>query len=224
MVNAIVYKNIIPKNLINDIIEYYDQQPEISPERYTEADVINKSIEYNIPGNFIFGALNPYMNQLFGTDHKFVFGSYKLSSKPYKIHVDSKLHSAVIGSEPESKHQMLTADNMQHQVSLDTKAGMAVLVPLVEGPMFRTITFKNWSVTHPTRYPIQQAALSEKNHLLAEDFGHDDCIDVINYLSVDIDYQWCIGDMLVWDRNQWHMSNNFLKHQVKKKFLILFMA
>jgi hypothetical protein len=90
--------------------------------------------------------------------------------------------------------------------------------------MFRTITFKNWSNFNPTREDITNAMSIEKNQLIAEDFDHDRLFDGINYLSVDMDYQWHVGDILIWDRNQWHISSNFWKYQVKKTFLILFMA
>jgi hypothetical protein len=207
MVTSKVYENIIPKNLINDIIEFYDQQPEV----FTENNIINKNLEYHIPENFIFGALNPYMNQILGSDHEFSAGSYKSSSRPYIIHVDSRVQYNAY------------PDCMSFDSGL-IKQNKAVLVPLVEGSMFRTVTFKNWSDFNPTRKDIKQAALAEKNHLLAEDFDHDKLFDMINYLPVDTDYHWHIGDILVWDRNQWHISSNFWKYQVRKTFLVLFMA
>ena len=207
MVNSTVYKNIIPKNLINNIIEYYDQQPAVP----TETNIINKNLEYHVPENFIFGALNPYLNQILGPDHEFSTGSYKSSSRPYIIHVDSR-----------SQH-----DAYPDCMSFDSgvvKQNKAVLIPLVEGPIFRTITFNNWSDFNPTRKDIEQELSGKKNQLLAEDFEHDKLFDVINFLPVDIDYQWCIGDIFLWDRNQWHMSSNFWKYQVKKTFLVLFIA
>lgn len=207
MVNSKVYKNFIPRNLINNIVEYYDQQPAL----LTETNIINKNLEYHLPENFIFKELNPYMNQILGPDHEFSTGAYKSSSKPYIIHVDSR-----------SQH-----DAYPDCISFDRgiiRQNKAVLIPLVEGPMFRTITFKNWSNFNPTREDITNAMSIEKNQLIAEDFDHDRLFDGINYLSVDMDYQWHIGDILIWDRNQWHISSNFWKYQVKKTFLILFMA
>jgi len=104
------------------------------------------------------------------------------------------------------------------------KQNKAILIPLVEGPQFRTVTFKLWSDYNPIRSDLETKKLTQKNHLLLEDFDHDPNFDLINYLEVDMDYVWKKGDILVWDRNQWHMSSNFWKQKKEKEFLVLFIA
>jgi hypothetical protein len=207
MVISKVWKNLIPRDLLKNIIKFYNAQDEF----YTEPEIVNKNLEYHIPENFIFQALNPYMNQILGTNHEFSTGAYKSSRCPYIIHVDSR-----------AQH-----DDYTDCVSFDNgtiNQNKAVLIPLVEGPEFRTITFHAWSDFNPTRKDIEKLCLDKKNHLLPEDFSHDKLFDVINYLPVNTDYQWHLGDVLVWDRNQWHMSSDFWRFKKEKKFLVLFMA
>lgn len=202
-----VYKNIISLDDIKSIIDFYESQPEVE----TEIGIINKNLEYHIPENFIYQVLKPYMDKILGEDHQFSTGSYKSSSRPYIIHVDSRIQH-------DAYPDCVSFDDGN---IVDNKA---VLIPLVEGPEFRTITFAAWTDFNPTRDQIVSMSSKEKNHLRAEDFDHDRSFDVINYLPVDIDYHWQLGDILVWDRNQWHMSSNFAKHNKVKTFLVLFIA
>lgn len=205
MTVAKIFRDIIPKNLINDICEFYNKEPAQS----AETDIVNKNLEYHIPENFIYTALKPYMDVVVGPDHEFSTGSYKASKKPYIIHVDSRV-----------QHDKYGCMSFDSGVVKDNKA---VLIPLVEGPEFRTVGFKYWSDYNPNRKDVQNAR-SNKNHLLKEDFTHDPLFDDINFLDIDFDYEWKLGDVLVWDRNQWHMSSNFLNFNKTKTFLVLFMA
>lgn len=204
--NSLVYKKVIPVEVINSIIKFYDSEPD----RHTEPGIINKNLEYHIPENFIFETLNPYLNEILGSDHEFSTGSYKSSNRPYIIHVDSRMQLDAYSS--------MSFDSGQ------VKKNKAVLIPLVEGPEFRTITFNGWSDFNPTYTELRTCQTDTKNHLLREDFGHERMFDIINYLPIDVDYQWELGDVLVWDRNQWHISSDFARYNKTKKFLVLFIA
>ncbi len=204
--NVVVYKKIIPSETINDIIKFYDSEPAV----YSESGIVNKNLEYHIPENFIFQTLNPYLNQLLGNDHEFSTGAYKASNKPYIIHVDSCMQFKEYGT--------VAFDNGQ------VKQNLAVLIPLVEGPEFRTIVFDGQSDLNPTADQLKQRQTDIKNHLVPEDFEHDKMFKEINYLPILIDYQWQLGDVMVWERNHWHISSNFARFSKTKIFLVLFVA
>jgi len=206
MSTAKVFKNLISFNDINSIINFYQSQDE----QHTEKGIVNKNLEYHIPDSFIFEILKPYMDIVVGPAHEFSTGSYKSSKNPYIIHVDSRTQHTTY------------PDCMLFDEGL-VKLNKAVLIPLVEGPEFRTVAFEVWSDRNPTPQDIKLHR-TEKNHLLPEHFDHDKNFNDINFLKVAIDYQWQLGDIFTWDRNQWHMSNNFYKLGKVKTFLILFMA
>ena len=204
--NAAVYKKIIPTETINNIIKFYDSKLPV----YSESDIINKNLEYHIPENFIFQTLNPYLNQLLGTDHEFSTGAYKSSNKPYIIHVDSRVQF--------NEYSTMSFD------SGEVKQNKAILIPLVEGPEFRTIVFDGQSDFNPTASELTARQTDVKNHLIPEDFTHEKMFSIINYLPIVVDYQWELGDVLVWKRNQWHISSDFARFDKTKTFLVLFVA
>jgi hypothetical protein len=204
--NAVVYKKIIPTEVIDSIIKFYDNEPEV----YSESGIINKNLEYHIPENFIFQTLNPYLVQLLGNDHEFSTGAYKSSNKPYIIHVDSRVQF--------DKYGTMSFDSGK------VKQNKAVLIPLVEGPEFRTIVFDKQSDLNPVASELEEHRTNIKNHLIPEDFTHEKMFNIINYLPIQIDYQWELGDVMTWERNQWHISSNFARFNKIKTFLVLFVA
>lgn len=202
-----IFSNVFPLVLIDEIKNFYSSESEV----HTETGIINKNLEYHIPTSYIYQTLNPFLTAILGKDHEFSTGTYKSSQNPYIIHVDSRIQH----------------DEFSHCMSFDRgeiKQNKAVLIPLVEGPQFRTVTFKVWSDYNPMLEDVKNKMTAEKNHLLPDDFDHDPFFDAINYLPVDVDYTWKKGDVLVWDRNQWHMSSNFWKQGQRKEFLVLFIA
>jgi hypothetical protein len=201
-----VYKNILELKTIESIKEFYKNQPE----QHAEVGIVNKNLEYHIPENFIYKTMNPILNEIIGNDHEFDTGSYKSSKKPYILHVDSR------------KQQDLYPDCMSFG-SKTIRHNKAVLIPLVEGDNFRTITFKVWSDFNPSYEQMVQNSTDE-NNLVLTDFDHDKNFSLIKKLPIDIDYRHTLGDILVWDRNQWHISNNFAKFGLVKQFLIFFIV
>lgn len=204
--NAVVHKKIIPIEIINNIIKFYESEPEV----YSESGIVNKNLEYHVPENFIFQTLNPYLNQLLGNEHEFSTGAYKSSNKPYIIHVDSRVQF--------DKYSSMSFDNGK------VKQNKAILIPLVEGPEFRTIVFDGQSDLNPVASELEARRTEIKNHLISEDFAHEKMFDIINYLPILIDYQWELGDVMIWERNQWHISSNFARFNKTKTFLVLFVA
>lgn len=199
-----IYKKFISLDVIEGIKKFYDAEPLVN----TENGIVNKNLEYHIPDNFIYKTLNPYLNQVLGENHEFSTGAYKASQRPYIIHVDSLLQFEA--------YECSSFDTGEF------RQNKAVLIPLVEGPEFRTIVFQGWSSLNPTREDLEKQKTDQVNHLDPRDFRHERMFDVVNYLPIDVDYQWALGDILVWDRDQWHMSSDFIQHNKTKIFLILF--
>jgi len=205
-----LHKNILSVNDIESIIDFYYSDPGIDNNEYG----INKNLEYHIPDNFIHQLFNPILSKLIGNDHVFDTGSVKESYKPYPLHVDTRL-----------QHDKITG-----LMSFGTgipKYNLSVLVPLVEGPEFRTVVFNSKLDNNP-KYPAvltdHPELLGDKNYLKRTDFMHLNDLEfyAINHLEIDVDYTWETGDILIFSRDQLHISADFSVNNLIKKFLIFF--
>jgi hypothetical protein len=194
-----VYTNIFSREEIDLINEFYGSRTVAAVDYWSK----NKNLEYHIPEDFSYQLLNPKITQLLG-EHEFATGAYKECVKPYAVHVDAyKIHQGT--------GTITTFATVQ-------KHNKALLIPLVEGPGYKTVTFKCYSDTNQ----IKQEWLQDKNTLDFSDYTH--CNKNITQLPVDIEYSWRLGDVLSWDRDQLHASADFTRFGVTKKFLILFIA
>jgi hypothetical protein len=203
---AQVFQNILTAAEIQSIVDFYADRPDAATQDY----VVNKNLEYHIPEDFIYQLLNPKLNDLLG-EHEFDNGAYKECMKPYPLHVDT--HYA-----HEQLETMTTFGSKQRH-------NIAVLIPLVEGPQFRTVAFNCYAEDN-NWYTEIDAWRSERNCLRRDDYraSDDRTFDMLAHLPVDIDYEWRLGDVLTWQRNQLHVSADFASHGLVKKFLVLFIA
>jgi hypothetical protein len=196
-----IYNNVLSIEEIESIISFYKDKPDAGTESY----VVNKNLEYHRPVDFSYKLLNPKLNQILGTDHEFYTGAYKECMKPYPLHTDDNQRHSELGT-------VMSFSNRQiHNVAL--------LIPLVEGPVFKTITFDIFS-----KEDLNTKRLKDVNELDSNDFTHVNNFNTLRKLPIDTIYNWKLGDMLSWDRDQYHISADFAKHGLIKKFLILFMA
>jgi len=200
--NSKIYKDIFTKEEICQILDFYSDKPDAQ----TETGIINKNLEYHIPTDFSFKLLSPKITNLIGKDHEFDGGAYKESKAPYGLHVDTA-----------SAHYEIGASLLSSGIK---KYDLSILIPLVEGPQFKTVTFKVFSEDHHINL---NEYVEGKNSLDPKDFTHGD-FNLINYLPVDTVFEWKLGDVLLWPRDQWHASTNFLEYGLIKKFLIMFIA
>ena len=196
-----VYNNILSIDEINQILNFYKYKSDVKSEPY----VINKNLEYHIPTDFSYKLLNPKLNQILGTQHEFYTGAYKECIKPYPLHTDDNQTHQDLGTVTSF------SDNHIHNVAL--------LIPLVEGPEFKTVTFNIFS-----KEDLNSKRLSSSNELTTNDFTHIYNFNLLSKLPIDTVYNWKLGDVLSWDRSQYHISADFAKYGLVKKFLILFMA
>jgi hypothetical protein len=197
--SSMVYSGIFTKQEIDLITEFYESCPIATQDVYSK----NKNLEYQIPEDFSYQLLNPKITQILG-EHEFATGAYKECIKPYAIHVDAYTAHQETGT--------ITT------FATAKKHNKALLIPLVEGPEYKTVTFKCHSDTNQ----IKQEWLQGKNTLDFSEYSH--CSNSITQLPVDVEYAWRLGDILSWDRDQLHASADFTRFGVTKKFLILFIA
>jgi hypothetical protein len=195
-----VYSNVFTKEEIDLIIEFYESKEIKARDQWSN----NKYLEYHIPEDFLYQILNPKLTEILG-EHEFATGAYKECIQPYCLHVDAY-----------EAHQ---ETNTITSFSSAKKHNKALLIPLVEGPAYKTVTFKCYSSTN--NYNLLDW-YGDKNSLDATEFPHEK--NKITLLPVDVEYSWRIGDILTWDRDQLHISADFTRFGVTKKFLILFIA
>lgn len=195
-----VYSNVFTKEEIDLIIEFYDSKEVKATDHWSN----NKYLEYQIPEDFSYQLLNPKLTEILG-DHEFATGAYKECIRPYGLHVDAY-----------EAHQETNAIT---SFSSTKKHNKALLIPLVEGPAYKTVTFKCYS---PVNCNDISSWYGDKNLLDPFDFPHEH--RNLTLLPVDVEYSWRLGDMLTRERDQLHISADFTRFGVTKKFLILFIA
>lgn len=202
MSNSTIYQDIFTEKEIDQILDFYADKSDA----HTEQGIINKNLEYHIPTDFSYKLLNPKISNLIGQDHEFDGGAYKESQAPYGLHVDTASAHYEIGA------SLLSSGIKKHNLS--------ILIPLVEGPQLKTVTFDIYSEDNHINL---NDYMQKKNSLDSRDFTHGN-FNLINYLPVDTVFEWKLGSVFTWPRNQWHASNNFVEHGLIKKFLIMFIS
>ena len=195
-----MYSNVFAKEEIDSIIEFYESK-EIKARDYWSN---NKYLEYQIPEDFSYQILNPKLTEILG-EHEFATGAYKECIRPYGLHIDAY-----------EAHQ---ETNTITSFSSAKKHNKALLIPLVEGPAYKTVTFNCYATVNCNDISNWYG---DKNSLDPKEFRHEK--RDLTLLPVDVEYSWQLGDILAWDRDQLHMSADFTRFGVTKKFLILFIA
>jgi hypothetical protein len=203
---AKLFSQIFSQDEIKQIIDYYATQPVMAQDEWS----INKGLEYFIPGSFIEKLCGPKITAVLGP-HEFATGAYKECIKPYPLHVDTHV----------AHDELKTVTNFSDRKIHDR----ALLIPLVQGDFFRTVIFDCVSSENDFDDDIVNW-IGQPNHLQIEDFSH--CVRDFNrhiqYLPVDLDYKWSLGDMIMWNRDQLHISTDFTRSTQTKRFLIFFVA
>jgi hypothetical protein len=194
-----IYSNVFSQQEIQSIIDFYESKSVAAQDYYSK----NKNLEYQIQEDFSYQLLNTKLTEILG-DHEFATGAYKECIRPYALHVDAYATHKSTGT--------ITT------FATEKKHNVALLIPLVDGPGYKTVIFKCYSENNK----IQPSWLGNKNTLNFDDYQH--CANNITRVPIDVEYSWQLGDILSWDRNQLHASADFTRFGVTKKFLILFIA
>lgn len=204
-----VYKNVFSLDEIRELQAWLDNQPVSAVD--AGGSNLNKNIDYHIKFSPPHRIIKPKLDKLIGPDHEFSTGGYKECSSPYQIHID---HYAF-----QKNHQSFT-NKQTHE--------LALLIPMVEGPEFKTIFFDVFDTEYNEMgAPVPESWLTvEDNGLDLNDFGHvnEPTKLQITHIPLDCVVDWQLGSMLQWDRYQLHASSNFARFGVIKKFIVIFLA
>ena len=209
-----IYHNLFTAQEIQDILEYFESKPYNTVEEYQGVVYSkNKNLDYQIPDSFAYRNIRPKINSILGQDHEIFMGCYKECYQSYSLHYDS----------PRSHSRF----DSKYQIPANSKYNIAILIPLIEHPRFKTVIFDVFDedVADKTLM-FDSTCLIGHNDLDLEEFTHvpEEYRKDLNLLPVDTIFQWRIGDAVSWDREQLHCSTDFAKFGLIKKFLILFIA
>ena len=116
-----VIHNVFSQQELQVLQEWFDNKPVSAIE---PTGIQNKNLDYHVETSAAFQVIKPKVNSLIGSDHEFATGSYKECPQPYQIHID---------------HYAFQQKN--HSFSNKQKHELALLIPLSQGPEFKTIMF-----------------------------------------------------------------------------------
>jgi hypothetical protein len=211
---SMIYENIFSLKEIEILLKYFDTQP------YTHIEEVNgvircknKNLDYQIPNSLVHNIVRPKLQLLLG-DHEISSGSYKESYFPYATHVDGR-------------HRPDMLDGTIYQIETKLNLDIAVLIPLSENFNYKTVTFNAYDEKYNGMgTELKEEWLVSSNDLDLNEFDHIQESVRKNLVKLPLDkiFTWKIGSVFTWNRDQLHTSTNFAKHNLIKKFMILFIA
>ena len=206
---AVIYKNIFSSEEINKLINFYNSQPFVPMEDYHYRDKEKKIIKQKCKNPEYYPGIPPYkvlhkkLKNLIG-DHTLNHGSYNDGYYPFGLHTDTNT----------------TQSNDGITLSTVTK-NIAVLIPLSQHESCKTIFF-NFFADEFEKHTIvktdQSYAVDQSLYGHCSDWGKEK----LKFLEVDKIFNWKLGDIATWPRNQLHCAGNFLGKIEYKSFVTLF--
>jgi len=207
--------NFLTVDEINFLLSYYDNKPYTS-EKTTEYQGHNivknrhKDSDYNLVDGPIYQLLHPKLEKLLGS-HILDSGAVLESHYPYQPHIDSR--------------KRFTDKFYQHNTD-EKCVDTAVLISLNEDPSFKTIIFDYFSKS----LDLTQVPELKNNNITASsvkdniDLTHftDQELKFVDNLKISNVYNWKVGGLVTWNRNQLHCSSNFYSSGLQKKALVFF--
>jgi len=204
MIKARVYKDIFVQSEIQEILNYFAERPIATVNANGNLD---KNLDYHIESSLAYNLIKPKITTILG-EHSFQNGSYKECVCPYPTHIDNQAWWT-------DKAYTFNVEQ-QHECFL--------LIPLTFDTRFRTVIFDVLSEERlEMGEPMPQAWMQGKNNLTLKDFTHfkDETREQLQYLPIDMDITWQVGDIIRWHKNQLHCSTNFAQFGLIKKFVLL---
>lgn len=209
MKNAQIFTKVFSAAEIASLIEYYSSLPYVK-DKYINENVLqfrNKHNHYDLKNSVPYSIMYDKIAALIG-QHAMEYGDYLESHYPFSLHVDTNY---TFTAESYYRH-----DTGQHR-------NMAVLVPLSEHELFNTVFFDHWSSTQMTRETVLPKITTEpQQHNI--DLSHigSGMRQQLEWIPLDKIFQWKLGDVAVWDRNQLHCASNFLPTGTSKQAIVIF--
>ena len=220
--NSFEIKNIVNKEEVEQILEYYNQLPE--SDDYSNHQAKRKLTGYHEEHM-------PFLKEMFEEKFSKYFENYVVSGSNFTNWIETvELHT----------------DGWQPQEDQSNKLGYAVLVPLevtptdaksytiifdqfLDGPavtMKKFIDDKDWNKSHEYTTPNDERIKNKKdNNLITNEYYSEHLShiqrELLNNFSVSNTHQWKIGDAIVWKRKHFHTSSSF-SDKIKSKLHLLF--
>ena len=211
---SIVYKNLFPIEDLTLLIKHFDSQSYSHIQEYNNTLICkNKNLDYQVPNTPVYNIVRPRIQEILG-DHNISCGSYKESYTPYSTHVDGRMRPDIV-------------DGTITQIETGFNHDVAIIIPLSESPAFKTVTFKAYDAEYAGMgTALKEEWLHSSNELDLNEFDHIDYPVRQDLLKLELDtvFSWQMGDAFSWTRDQLHSSTNFAKHNLVKKFMILFIV
>ena len=204
---AKIFRNLISPEEINLLQDYYSQKPVMQTKFKDDAKTILKTkiknSDYNIVDSIVYKILWPKIKNIVG-DHAMTHGAYYESFYPYSIHTDT---------DSENVH----APKLDQHINLN----LGILVPLTQSSVDKTIFFKHF-VDHFSESTILPDKIVQHDDLSLFDHVSPWQKNKLKFLQIDKIFQWKLGDIAIWNRNQIHCAGNFLSHETSKCHIALF--
>ena len=206
-----IYKEIFSQSDINQLVRYFnlDVIPFQKPQLINgKTQCLDKGLDWDKPVSVVRSIVGPKLRNVLGRDFKFIVGSYKESIIPYVPHIDN--------------NYLFRRANLIDDYDRSAE-GVAFLIPLMEDQRLMTITFDVYDEKYDMGEDLHESWVTGHNDISVDEFGHltENVRKDINKINVDQIFHWRMGDMLSWTRDQLHTSNDFQRHGIIKKFLIL---
>lgn len=205
-----VFKSIFTPEEIASLKKDFDRKPDLPNPHADYKGFVDRNLDYTMPLSVAHRIIKPKLDRVLGPDHEFSSGAYKYGTGPVTPHIDN-----------------LASRQRYRTFSETPKYQCGLLIPMVEGPEYKTVTFDVFSKELFTQDDeIPQQWLTGHNDLDLEDFGHvpEPNRSRLNQLPVDTVYTWRIGDCLSWHSEQLHLSTNYARFGLTKTYVLMFIA
>lgn len=207
---ARIFDNVFSSEEIAKLNKYYDKKEYtvIKTDHRGRLKYKNKNNDYNITYSIPYKIIHQKLTKLIG-DHSMQYGAYLESHYPFLPHVDTN-------------ENFKDPSYYQHTVPLHTN--ISVLIPLSEHQDFNTIFWKYWVDEYKEGdiLPIQTEQEADLGSILDHVEKDYDRMQLAR-LALDKIYNWKIGSLVVWDRNQLHAATDFTKSGLAKTAITLFL-
>lgn len=204
-----VFDNVFTAEEIAELNNYYaDKEYTVTKfESSGQLKYKNKNNDYNIVDSTPYNIINKKLTEAIGS-HQMQYGAYLESHYPFLPHIDT--------------NELFNENNLYHH-SDTFYNNLAVLIPLSEHKDFNTIFWKYWSDKYHTGYdlPIQTEVPVDFGYML----DHVSPTEKLKLERLELDtiYNWKVGGLIVWERNQLHSSSDFSKSKLQKTAITIFL-
>jgi hypothetical protein len=210
-------KNFITLEEIKAIKEFYGHGPYqhsgSHPEDNTKLQWANSPLADWILKDILHKKLVPVVGENYRVS--IGCGVFQRCYVPFGMHIDSKRRI-----------------KPNRQIGAAESPGIALLIPLDEGPHFNTVFWKNYLLDDDEKHklfkqfidmPASEVVDNGTGLLCDLEFCWQDPVKKLyDHLEFDTVYNWKLGSAAYWNRNQLHAASDFTKHHLYKDAITIF--